>query len=225
MVAEADESDRSFLKLFPTIAVVTNIDYEHLDNYGGFDDLQQAFVDFANKVPFYGTVVACVDDGPVRALVPRMTRRVVTYGLEGSGATVTGRGMTLDAFGSRCRVARAPAGDVAAPAAPGPLSPLVGPVHQNARRRGRRSRARAAVRTQQDRAEEFRGVESDSSTRRPNDILVIDDYSHHPTEIACLAAARLKRRLFVAFNRTDSPGPPRCWTRSVRFPPLPTTSS
>ena len=54
MVAEADESDRSFLKLFPTIAVMTNIDHEHLENYGGFDDLQQAFVDFANKVPFYG---------------------------------------------------------------------------------------------------------------------------------------------------------------------------
>ena len=57
MVAEADESDRSFLKLFPTIAVITNIDHEHLENYGGFDDLQQAFVDFANKVPFYGAVV------------------------------------------------------------------------------------------------------------------------------------------------------------------------
>ena len=54
MVAEADESDRSFLKLFPTIAVMTNIDHEHLESYGGFDDLQQAFVDFANKVPFYG---------------------------------------------------------------------------------------------------------------------------------------------------------------------------
>ena len=62
MVAEADESDRSFLKLFPTIAVITNIDHEHLENYGGFDDLQQAFVDFANKVPFYGGVVACADD-------------------------------------------------------------------------------------------------------------------------------------------------------------------
>ena len=62
MVAEADESDRSFLKLFPTIAVITNIDHEHLENYGGFDDLQQAFVDFANKVPFYGAVVACLDD-------------------------------------------------------------------------------------------------------------------------------------------------------------------
>ncbi|HKF67285.1 MAG TPA: Mur ligase domain-containing protein, partial [Vicinamibacterales bacterium] len=78
MVAEADESDRSFLKLFPTIAVMTNIDHEHLENYGGFDDLQQAFVDFANKVPFYGAVVACVDDPNLAAVVPRMTRRVTT---------------------------------------------------------------------------------------------------------------------------------------------------
>src|SRR4029079_11576571 len=62
MVAEADESDRSFLKLFPTVAVITNIDHEHLENYGSFDDLRQAFVEFANKVPFYGAVVCCADD-------------------------------------------------------------------------------------------------------------------------------------------------------------------
>ena len=68
MVAEADESDRSFLKLFPTIAVITNIDHEHLENYGGFDDLQQAFVDFANKVPFYGGVVVCLDDANLAAV-------------------------------------------------------------------------------------------------------------------------------------------------------------
>ena len=86
MVVEADESDRSFLKLTPSIAVITNIDHEHMESYGSWDALQQAFVDFANKVPFYGAVVACVDDAPVRALVPRMTRRVVTYGFEGSGA-------------------------------------------------------------------------------------------------------------------------------------------
>src|SRR5436189_1096259 len=82
MVAEADESDRSFLKLFPTIAVITNIDYEHLDSYGGFDDLKQAFVDFANKVPFYGAVVACADDEHLAAVLPKMTRRVITYGLD-----------------------------------------------------------------------------------------------------------------------------------------------
>ena len=62
MVAEADESDRSFLMLWPSIAVITNIDHEHMESYGSFDELQQAFVDFANKVPFYGSVVACADD-------------------------------------------------------------------------------------------------------------------------------------------------------------------
>src|SRR6187549_197286 len=108
MVVEADESDRSFLKLTPAIAVITNIDHEHMESYGSWDALQQAFVDFANKVPFYGTVVACLDDEPVRALVPRMTRHVVTYGLDGSGATVTGHDMTLEAFGSRCRVLHTP---------------------------------------------------------------------------------------------------------------------
>src|SRR5258706_4602724 len=63
---EADESDRSFLKLFPTIAVITNIDHEHLESYGGFADLQQAFVEFANKVPFYGAVACCADDADLR---------------------------------------------------------------------------------------------------------------------------------------------------------------
>src|SRR2546423_5895992 len=70
MVAEADESDRSFLKLFPTIAVITNIDHEHLENYGGFDDLQQAFVDFANKVPFYGGCLSLPPDATLRSGVP-----------------------------------------------------------------------------------------------------------------------------------------------------------
>src|SRR5918994_1608461 len=73
MVAEADESDRSFLKLSPTIAVITNIDHEHMESYGSWDALQQAFVDFANKVPFYGRVVAGADDEPVSALLPRLT--------------------------------------------------------------------------------------------------------------------------------------------------------
>ena len=69
MVAEADESDRSFLKLSPTIAVVTNIDREHMEAYGSFDRLVEAFSDFADRVPFYGAVVACVDDAPVAAML------------------------------------------------------------------------------------------------------------------------------------------------------------
>src|SRR5688572_4071128 len=113
MVAEADESDRSFLKLSPSIAVITNIDREHMESYGTWDNLQQAFVEFANKVPFYGAVVACADDEPVRELLPRMTRRVITYGFEGHDATVTGHDMTLEAFGSRCRVVHTPSGAAA----------------------------------------------------------------------------------------------------------------
>src|SRR5580765_6145583 len=94
MVAEADESDRTFLKLFPTIAVMTNIDHEHLENYGGFGDLQQAFVDFANKVPFYGGVVACLDDRELAEVLPKVTRRVITYGLD-SAADISAGGIVL----------------------------------------------------------------------------------------------------------------------------------
>src|SRR5438309_240187 len=104
MVAEADESDRSFLKLFPTIAVITNIDHEHLENYGGFEDLQQAFVDFANKTPFYGGVVACLDDANLAAVLPRMTRRVTTYGLDAPDANVTATDVELRPFGSTAKV-------------------------------------------------------------------------------------------------------------------------
>src|SRR5882672_538170 len=103
MVAEADESDRSFLKLFPTIAVMTNIDHEHLENYGGFDDLQQAFVDFANKVPFYGAVIACADDPNLTAVLPRMTRRVTTYGLDAS-ADVSARDIELGPLTAKATV-------------------------------------------------------------------------------------------------------------------------
>jgi UDP-N-acetylmuramate--alanine ligase len=206
MVAEADESDRSFLKLFPTIAVVTNIDYEHLDNYGGFDDLQQAFVDFANKVPFYGGVIACADDPNLVAIVPRLTRRVTTYGLDAPACDVTATDVELEAFGVRAIVQRRGRRTGEGPAILGPLSLLVPGRHnlQNAL-------AAVAVGLElglsferiKTGLQEFRGVERRFEVRgEPNDILVIDDYSHHPTEIAAaLAAARgLKRRLIVAFQ-------------------------
>ena len=80
LVAEADESDRSFLKLSPILSVVTNIDREHMDCYRDMQDVEDTFVDFMNRVPFYGMVVACADDGSLRALLPRVKRRVVTYG-------------------------------------------------------------------------------------------------------------------------------------------------
>lgn len=82
LVAEADESDRSFLHLTPTVAVITNIDPEHMESYRDFDHVRQAYLDFANKVPFYGAVIACLDHPEVRKLLPKMQRRFVTYGLD-----------------------------------------------------------------------------------------------------------------------------------------------
>src|SRR5438105_15802626 len=81
MVVEADESDGSFLRLSPTIAVITNVDPEHLDYYGTVDALQQAFVDFADRVPFYGLAVMCIDHPVVQHLIPRLTQRHLTYGV------------------------------------------------------------------------------------------------------------------------------------------------
>lgn len=82
LVAEADESDRSFLHLTPTIAVITNIDPEHMENYQNFDHMRQAYLDFANKVPFYGAVVACLDHPELRRMLPKFSRRCISYGLE-----------------------------------------------------------------------------------------------------------------------------------------------
>jgi UDP-N-acetylmuramate--alanine ligase len=203
MVAEADESDRSFLKLFPTIAVMTNIDHEHLENYGGFEDLQQAFVDFANKVPFYGGVVACVDDPNLATVVPRMTRRVTTYGLD-ADADISATDIVLGPFDVRGSVIRRSAGVG---------GQVLGPVALNVPGRHNLQNALAAIAVGLELGlpferiaaglAEFRGVERRFDVRgEPNGILVVDDYGHHPTEIAAvLATARsLGRRIVVAFQ-------------------------
>jgi UDP-N-acetylmuramate--alanine ligase len=205
MVVEADESDRSFLKLTPSIAVITNIDREHMESYGSWDALQQAFADFANQVPFYGTVVACADDAPVRELLPRMTRRVITYGFEDRPATVTGRDMALEAFGSRCRVIHTPTGG--APAELGTLQLRVPGRHNLLNALGAVAVglevgvpfAKIAAGFA-----DFRGAERRFQLRgEARGVMVVDDYGHHPTEIsAVIAAARagLDRRVVVVFQ-------------------------
>src|SRR5207302_2587932 len=99
LVAEADESDGSFLKLSPTIAVITNIDREHLDHYADLAEIQEAFVTFANKVPFYGAAVLCLEDPHVQAIIPRIERRIVAYGLS-SQADVAASDVQFENFGS-----------------------------------------------------------------------------------------------------------------------------
>lgn len=208
MVAEADESDRSFLKLFPTVAVITNIDYEHLENYGSFDDLQQAFVDFANKVPFYGAVVCCADDEHLAAIVKRMTRRVTTYGLSES-ADVTATDVRLGPMTVTATVKRR------ARRADDPASTLVtlGRLDLNVPGHHNLLNALAAVAVGLeiglpfDRIvpglREFKGAERRFEVRgEPHGVLIVDDYGHHPTEMAAVMAAAkaLNRRTVVAFQ-------------------------
>ena len=199
MVAEADESDRSFLMLWPSIAVVTNIDREHMENYGSFAELQQAFTDFANKVPFYGAVVACADDPQLAPVLPRLKRRLITYGFA-ERADVRGDRVELGGFGSRCTVVRR--GDVL-----GTLQ-LAVPGRHNLQN------ALAAVAVAGELGVEFDRTAAalagfHGAERRfqqygeAGGVVVVDDYGHHPTELAAvLAAARvsLGRRLIVVFQ-------------------------
>jgi UDP-N-acetylmuramate--alanine ligase len=94
LVAEADEFDRSFLKLAPVIAVITTIEAEHLDCYKDLDEIKHAFVEFANKVPFYGAIIACLDERGVQAILPRLEKRCITYGLS-SQAELQARDITF----------------------------------------------------------------------------------------------------------------------------------
>src|SRR5206468_7811381 len=97
----------------PAVAVITNIDHEHLENYGGFADLQQAFVDFANKVPFYGAVIACADDANLAAILPRMTRRVTTYGLVTPDADIAATDVELGPLRANATVTKRTRGSAA----------------------------------------------------------------------------------------------------------------
>ena len=204
MVAEADESDRSFLMLWPSIAVMTNIDNEHMESYGSLADLQQAFLDFANKVPFYGAVVACVDDANLAEILPRVRRHVVTYGLENPHAQVVGTGIELGSFGGRCQVQRRTPGRVE----------RLGQLELTVPGRHNLQNALAAVAVGQrvglafarvaEALAGFHGAERRFERHGEADgVLVVDDYGHHPTEIAAvIAAARatLGRRLVIAFQ-------------------------
>jgi UDP-N-acetylmuramate--alanine ligase len=219
LVAEADESDRSFLVLYPTIAVLTNIDHEHMESYGSFEDLQQAFADFANKVPFYGSVVACADDPAVVSILPRINRPLVTYGLEGrvrrveneapegkrrKGVHIEASDVEIGAFGGRCvvhasdRDRRERLGELRLPV-PGRhnLQNALAAVAVADRLGLRFADVASAL-------ADFHGAERRFERHGEADgVLVVDDYGHHPTEIAAvLAAARatLGRRLVVAFQ-------------------------
>lgn len=179
MVAEADESDRSFLKLTPTVAVVTNIDREHLDTYDDLSDIKDAFLGFMNKVPFYGSAVLCLDDPPLQDVLPRVERRVVTYGLTPQ-ASVSARDLEVGPTSSTYTAVLDGEGL-------GPVTVSVPGTHNVAN-----SLAAVAVGLDlevpfeaiQTGLGSFTGVDRRFEERgEAGGVLVIDDYGHHPTEI------------------------------------------
>ena len=200
LVAEADESDRSFLKLSPILAVVTNLDREHMDAYRDMADVEAAFVEFMDEVPFYGAVTACIDNPALRAVLPRVTPRVYTYGespdadfrlcmlpsASGCHATfeINTRGLVLGPFH----------------------------LHVPGRHNVLNATAAVAIGVQLGIAPEtiaaglgsFRGVDRRFQTKgQVHGVTVVDDYGHHPTEVrATLQAAREcgYRRILVLFQ-------------------------
>ena len=193
MVVEADESDGSFLRLDGTIAVVTNIDPEHLDHYGSFEAVKDAFVEFVENVPFYGAALLCVDHPEVQSIIPRLRdRRIVTYGFAAQ-ADVRGENVEPTAGGSRFDVSlRDRAGDVRTIA--GIELPMPGRHNvQNALAAiGVAAELGIADETLRQGFEKFHGVRRRfTKVGEVDGVVVIDDYGHHPVEIrAVLSAAR-----------------------------------
>jgi UDP-N-acetylmuramate--alanine ligase len=200
LVAEADESDRSFLKLSPILAVVTNLDREHMDCYRDMADVDRAFLEFMDKVPFYGAVTACIDNPQLAAVLPEVHRRVFTYGVAPEAD------FRLEFLvASEGRFARFQVNTEA-----GPLGPFE--LHVPGRHNVLNATAAVAIAHQlgvpaekiAEGLNHFRGVDRRFQLRgKARGVTVVDDYGHHPTEIrATLAAAREcgYKRILVVFQ-------------------------
>jgi UDP-N-acetylmuramate--alanine ligase len=205
LVAEADESDRSFLWLRPYLAIVTNIDREHLESYGTFDDLTQAFARFAESVPSGGAAVLCVDDAHVMGLAETVAAPVVSYGIDNRRAAIGATDVTVAGYGSKATVVRRAADGresvlgaitLQVPGRHNVLNALA--VVAAASHLGVSFPAIAAA------LSEFRGAERRFERKgEVNGRVVVDDYGHHPTEIAAvLQAARATgaRRILCVFQ-------------------------
>lgn len=206
-IAEADESDGSFLKLTPTIGVITNIDAEHLDHYGTHENVKEAFVEFANKIPFYGLAVLCVDHPHVQAILPKINRRHITYGVSrqadyrAKNPTYAGlethfeayrRGESLGRFTVRMPGAHNVLNALAVIAVADELEVPLDAV-------------REAIASFHGVQRRFTIVGQPALTKgeAKGDVMIVDDYGHHPAEIeATLDAAQrgFDRRVVVAFQ-------------------------
>jgi UDP-N-acetylmuramate--alanine ligase len=199
IVAEADESDGSFLKLSPTISVITNIDREHLDYYPGIAEIKDAFLKFANIVPFYGCTVVCSDNEHVREIAPQIKRRIITYGIE---QTADYCAREIKFLGNRTVYTLSYKGEesgVIELNVPGLFN-----VYNSLAAIAVGRELELELATIQEGLTGFSGVQRRLETKgKVGSITVVDDYGHHPTEVReTLAAARLvwKGRRIVVFQ-------------------------
>jgi UDP-N-acetylmuramate--alanine ligase len=206
-VVEADESDRSFLMLAPVVAVVTTIDREHLDQYASLEDIQSAFVQFVNRVPFYGAAILCLDEANVQAIIPSVKRPIITYGTS-SQADLVISDVKLEGLGSEFRLTFK-----------GDDLGVFNLIHPPGMHNVLNAAAAAAVALYlnvpsdliRDGLAKFTGVGRRFDIKGVvNDVTVIDDYGHHPAEIrATLDAAR-----GCKFNRILALFQPHRYTRT-----------
>lgn len=200
MVAEADESDRSFLMLYPSIAIITNIDHEHMENYKDFDDVKDSFASFANRVPFYGCCVLCIDNDNVADIIPKIEKRFVTYGLKAQ-AEVRAVNVVKEGFGVSFDVVKGGTelGNISLKL-PGDhtvlnsLAALTACLEMG-----------VPFSTIADTLAKFKGVQRRMSVRYQNEeLIVLDDYAHHPTEISvtlkAIREAMPSRKIVVVFQ-------------------------
>jgi len=199
IVAEADESDRSFLMLSPFIAVLTNIDEEHLDHYRHLEEIKKTFINFANKVPFYCPVILCLDDPNLQSIIPFIERKIITYGFS-TQADIRAEDFSFEEFSSTSTIFA--------------FGKKLGRLKLNVPGKHNILNAMAATavgldldispRTILKALEDYTGTGRRFELKRTvHDILIIEDYAHHPTEIrATLEAARTgwKRRLVAVFQ-------------------------
>lgn len=194
LVAEADESDASFLHLTPVISVVTNIEADHMDTYGGdVEKLKQTFVDFLHNLPFYGVAVMCVDDDYVQEIIPRISRAIITYGIDNPDADYRAENITSDGLKTRFLVRR-----------PGGRPDLQVELKMPGRHNVLNALATIAVATDEgvDDQAICRGLAGFAGVGRRFQVYgeyqtpkaaatLVDDYGHHPTEVeAVIRAAR-----------------------------------
>jgi UDP-N-acetylmuramate--alanine ligase len=208
-VVEADEYDRSFLQLLPTVAIINNVEAEHLDIYKDFDDLKNTFVDFANKVPFYGFVAVCLDDAGIKDILPRIKKKVITFGLS-RHCDVRADNISYSERSTNCDVYE--------------FGKFAGKMTLNIPGEHNVRNALAAITVARQMGiefeliagalAEFSGVYRRFEIKADNKgIMVIDDYAHHFTEIsATLIAARKgwNRRIIGVFQ-------PHTYTRTAAF--------